>query len=340
MPEARTGTDGDAGTVEPASEAPTALEVEARAFGVETSDAGTDDAEPEAAEPDVVGTGVAMPAEAGIDDAEPEAADDADGGTSWEPDAGALAAYAELGRSALHEITPAATVGAPVGHLVEGDRVVTLYFAVTRPGYTGWRWTASIAHVEGADATVLEVEMTPGDGALLAPDWVPWVDRLADYRAAQDAAAADAEAAEAAALENDDDLDDSDDDESDDEDDDSPIRPVLHSGDVDGVDIDDLDESDDDDDAAVEEDSDGDDGDAGGSDADEGDADDDRGHSDDGDARAAGDAGLIEAVLDADSSAPAAGDVEESEQSEQEPDTAGGEHPSAARSDQRTGEEQ
>jgi hypothetical protein len=31
----------------------------------------------------------------------------------------------------------------------------------------------------------MEAELMPGEGALLAPDWVPWAERLEDYRAAQ-----------------------------------------------------------------------------------------------------------------------------------------------------------
>ena len=37
---------------------------------------------------------------------------------------------------------------------------------------------------------MLETELMPGDGALLAPDWVPWADRLEEYKAAQAAIAA------------------------------------------------------------------------------------------------------------------------------------------------------
>jgi hypothetical protein len=53
-------------------------------------------------------------------------------------------------------------------------------------GYPGWHWTVSVAKVEGSEPTALEVELMPGNGALLAPDWVPWSDRLAEYQAAQE----------------------------------------------------------------------------------------------------------------------------------------------------------
>lgn len=151
----------------------------------------------------------------------------------------------DLALAALHEITPAATVGAPVGYTAEDDGVVSLRFENRQPGYPSWFWTVSVAVVEGSEPTVLEVELLPGEGALLAPDWVPWAERLADYQAAQVAAAAAGEGDES--DEDDDDLQDELDelDELDDldaSDFDEDGSPILHAGDVDGVDIDALDE--------------------------------------------------------------------------------------------------
>jgi len=99
---------------------------------------------------------------------------------------------ARIAREALREITPDSTVGDLVTQTDEGDGVTTLEFAATMSGYPGWHWTVSVAEVEGEAPTVLEAELLPGDGALLAPDWVPWSERLEDYRAAQAAAAAEA----------------------------------------------------------------------------------------------------------------------------------------------------
>jgi hypothetical protein len=101
----------------------------------------------------------------------------------------------EVARAALLEITPESTVGALVSEQAEGDGVSTVRFASTMLGYPDWFWTVSVAQVSDADGhleepTVLEAELLPGDGALLAPDWVPWADRLEDYKAAQAAIAA------------------------------------------------------------------------------------------------------------------------------------------------------
>src|SRR5215207_2497971 len=91
-------------------------------------------------------------------------------------------------RDALAEITAAGTYGDLLSETLEDDGVYTLLFAATMGGYPGWHWTVSLAELEDEPPTVLETELMPGDGALLAPDWVPWSERLEEYRAAQAAA--------------------------------------------------------------------------------------------------------------------------------------------------------
>jgi hypothetical protein len=85
----------------------------------------------------------------------------------------------------------------------------------------------SVAEVSGEQPTVMEAELMPGEGALLAPDWVPWAERLEDYRAAQALIAAET----AAAGDDEDDLAD----ERDDDDD-------LGDDPDDGIDFEDLDD--------------------------------------------------------------------------------------------------
>jgi hypothetical protein len=176
------------------------------------------------------------------------------------PESTALPSKFEVAYAALLEITDASTVGDPAGETDEGDGVVSVLFDSAMAGYPGWKWTVSVAEVEGEAPTALEVELMPAEGALLSPDWVPWSDRLADYKAAQLEAGEEVEGDESADddsesddEDDDDDIDDeeedddeTDDDESDDEDEDADdVIHVVHGGDVDGVDIDNLDESDD-----------------------------------------------------------------------------------------------
>jgi hypothetical protein len=150
----------------------------------------------------------------------PESIDDA----ANVPDAIVTAADFDLGRAALLEITTADTVGDNAGSIDEGEGVVSVHFETTLAGYPGWHWTVSIARVNGEEPSVLETELLPGEGALLAPDWTPWVDRLADYRAAQEAAGLEAAGADdnldgVDIDEVADDLEDDEDDEDDDLDD-------------------------------------------------------------------------------------------------------------------------
>lgn len=169
-----------------------------------------------------------------------------------------LLASAALAQRALLEVTPPETVGSVVGHIVEGEHVLSLLFAADLAGYPGWHWSVTIARVEDAEPTVLETELMPGERALLAPEWVPWSDRLAEYRAAQ------AAAAEAAALAGDDaeaeldeefddeELDEDSDDEDDDEDSDDDgfdDHDDDHDDAFDGIEIDALDDEADDEEA-------------------------------------------------------------------------------------------
>lgn len=176
-----------------------------------------------------------------------------------------------LARAALLQITPESTVGAFVASVPDAG-AVSLTFENSMPGYPGWLWTVSVAQVEGAEPTVLEVELMPAAGALLAPDWLPWSDRLAEYKAAQEAAGLPVEEIEEESNEdvldeedldddlgdndlgdNDPDDDELDDDELDDDDDeldedDVLGSDVLHGGDLDGVDLDQEDDDDEEDD--------------------------------------------------------------------------------------------
>lgn len=71
-------------------------------------------------------------------------------------------------------------VGEYLGSKVEaGTRQATHYFACPHPGYRGWHWAVTMTRASRARyATVNEVVLLPGDESLLAPQWVPWADRL------------------------------------------------------------------------------------------------------------------------------------------------------------------
>ncbi|MDT0233047.1 DUF3027 domain-containing protein [Curtobacterium sp. BRB10] len=166
--------------------------------------------------------------------------------------------YTDLAREALLEVTPESTVGAPVGTVDEGDGVVSVLFANRLPGYPGWRWTVSVAKVGDDEPTVLEVELMPGDGSLVAPEWVPWSERLAEYRAAQEHEGEDG-TGDASDEDSDEDYDDEsdddeDDDESDDDDDDEDSDEDEDYDDSDDDEDDDDSDEDDDDEFDADED--------------------------------------------------------------------------------------
>lgn len=91
----------------------------------------------------------------------------------------ACAEAVDLARAAAEETARPDPVGEHLGMQVEGDRVLTHFFACLDPAYRGWRWAVSVARAARAKVvTVNEVVLVPGDGALMPPPWVPWLERL------------------------------------------------------------------------------------------------------------------------------------------------------------------
>ncbi|MGR3939455.1 DUF3027 domain-containing protein [Streptomyces sp. BRA346] len=85
----------------------------------------------------------------------------------------------ELAREAAAEAARPGTVGEHVGAIAEGDRVVTHFFESAEPGYRGWRWAVTVTRASRAKiVTLAETVLLPGPDALLAPEWVPWSERL------------------------------------------------------------------------------------------------------------------------------------------------------------------
>ncbi|MQY13029.1 hypothetical protein SRB5_31690 [Streptomyces sp. RB5] len=87
----------------------------------------------------------------------------------------------DLARDAAVETAGPDVVGEHLGAVAEpdGERVVTHFFACTLPGYRGWRWAVTVARASRAKVVTLdETVLLPGTDALLAPEWVPWSERL------------------------------------------------------------------------------------------------------------------------------------------------------------------
>jgi hypothetical protein len=57
----------------------------------------------------------------------------------------------------------------------------THYFDADKPGYRGWAWAVTVMMADGdpeAPVTLGEVALLPGAGAVVAPEWIPWNERV------------------------------------------------------------------------------------------------------------------------------------------------------------------
>ncbi|MFC8047655.1 DUF3027 domain-containing protein [Nocardia sp. NPDC057353] len=89
-----------------------------------------------------------------------------------------LADAVELARRALLELEPSG-VGEHIGVSSEDEAAATHRFEATLPGYRGWQWAVVVAAAPGDDrVTVSESALLPGPDALVAPDFVPWDQRV------------------------------------------------------------------------------------------------------------------------------------------------------------------
>ncbi len=93
----------------------------------------------------------------------------------------ALAAAVDLARGAVLEVAREDQIGEHLGVVADpADATLASHrFACTSKAYVGWHWSVTLAAAAGSGtATVCEVVLLPGDGALLAPAWVPWNERV------------------------------------------------------------------------------------------------------------------------------------------------------------------
>lgn len=117
-----------------------------------------------------------------------------------------LSAETDLARTTLLATVDPGWVGDHLGVAADDDRVLTHRFEAKLPGYAGWNWYVTLARVpRGKVATVCETGLLPGEGAIVAPEWVPWADRVRpeELQAQRDAEAAEAEGKEPGGKESD-----------------------------------------------------------------------------------------------------------------------------------------
>lgn len=84
-------------------------------------------------------------------------------------------------RAALIEgANDAAHVGEFISEEIDTEgRTASYLFEAALPGYKGWRWVVTASKVAAESApTICDVVLLPGPDSLLAPEWVPYADRI------------------------------------------------------------------------------------------------------------------------------------------------------------------
>jgi hypothetical protein len=77
-------------------------------------------------------------------------------------------------------------LGSFIESVDEGEGVLTYLYESKKLGYLGWRWSVTIYQADPVtEPSLCEVVLVPGNDSLIAPKWVPWSERLADYQALQ-----------------------------------------------------------------------------------------------------------------------------------------------------------
>ncbi|SEG31927.1 Protein of unknown function [Actinacidiphila yanglinensis] len=85
----------------------------------------------------------------------------------------------DVALAVTREAVGAESVGEHLGVVAEGDRVVTHLFACTEAAYRGWQWATTLTRASRAKVvTIDETVLLPGPDSVLAPEWVPWSERL------------------------------------------------------------------------------------------------------------------------------------------------------------------
>lgn len=88
----------------------------------------------------------------------------------------------ELASQALAESAPAGSFGEFLGKTQEGTE--TQYrFGCLLASYQDWHWTVLLSQPDKRrPATVSEVLLLASEQSLVSPPWVPWSERLSEYR--------------------------------------------------------------------------------------------------------------------------------------------------------------
>lgn len=85
----------------------------------------------------------------------------------------------DVARAGALEVAKTDTVGSHLESRMVADRLALHRFESLDPGYPGWVWEVTVARAPRSKSVIVcEVGLFPAEGALVAPPWVPWSDRL------------------------------------------------------------------------------------------------------------------------------------------------------------------
>ena len=88
----------------------------------------------------------------------------------------------ELAQSALADFSDG-SFGDLVSEQEAEKGIFEFRFSCTKRAYTDWHWVVTLTQPDGRKpATVSEITLMAGPDALLAPQWIPWAERLKEFR--------------------------------------------------------------------------------------------------------------------------------------------------------------
>jgi hypothetical protein len=86
-----------------------------------------------------------------------------------------------LAEKAAKASAPVNGVGKFLGTTEDASKAISYRFEANLGGYVGWEWNVVVFQAKKTDAaTISEVVLLPGKDSIVAPDWVPWSERLAE----------------------------------------------------------------------------------------------------------------------------------------------------------------
>lgn len=89
----------------------------------------------------------------------------------------------ELALQALRETTELGLIGEFVSESEIEKNVVEVHFACTLKQYQHWHWVVTLTQPDKRNPlTVSEINLLASEDSQLAPQWVPWAERLAEFR--------------------------------------------------------------------------------------------------------------------------------------------------------------